>query len=380
MFLKKKLLAVVCIVLVLGVLFGCAPQQTPSQTSSQQSSPQETSSFSIWKTKTVTKTSQRPSLLTDVFFTQKDAANGFYTDLNAADFSGIQALFQEGKIKIDKRTTLIGAGFNMHFADFVTVNGEIWAYYITWEEHQGKSKGCIALAKSTDGITFTDCGTVLHAGESGWDSTMATFPGVWYEDGTFYLVYEGSGDVYGQIGLATSTDGIHFKKYGKNGLLLENSGESHEKVNIGTPDLIRVNGVWYLTYHSFDGVDCQICLAYGTDLRSLTKYEYNPILPTSAQGSDSGTTGRRDLVYYDGWFYMVYEISTDQPYDAAVWGHKFARSKDLSNWELVESPYMLTTGGMGNDGPSFCVIDGKLWIYYREAGNFLGRYCIQAKK
>lgn len=373
---------VVCALLVCLLLAGCSggAEMTVSEDTSSavsDSTSSEASVSSEWEGYTVTKTEQREPLVKKPEFDKADAVNGFYADKIDADFSGLAGLFEGKNVQYTMKATSIGGSLNMHFADFLQVGDQIWAYYIKWEKHGEQEKGCIALAKSDDGIKFTDCGTVLHASDKGWDSRMATFPGVWYEDGTYYLVYEGAGDNNGAIGLATSKDGVNFEKYGENGMILNYSGKGNELVNIGTPDLIRVNGVWYLTYHSFDGVDCELCIAYGTDLANLTRHEQNPIIPTSENGSDSGTVGRRDIIYYDGWFYMVYEISTDQPYETAVWGHKFARSKDLSNWEMVDSPYPTTFKGMGNDGPAFAVVKGRLWVYFRESGNVLGRYTLK---
>lgn len=385
----RLFIRVVCAILVCLLLAGCSGKTDATDSEEMYSDLSGASSkipvssassgspvSSNGEGNTVTNTEQREPLVKKPEFDKADAVNGFYANKVDADFSGLVGLFEGKNVQYTMKSTSIGGKLNMHFADFLQVGDQIWAYYIKWEKHGEQKKGCIALAKSDDGIQFTDCGTVLHASDSGWDSRMATFPGIWYEDSTYYLVYEGAGDNNGAIGLATSKDGVNFEKYGENGMILNYSGEGHEAVNIGTPDLVRVNGVWYLTYHSYDGVDCQLCIAYGTDLANLKKYEHNPLIPTSRTGNDSGTVGRRDLIYYDGWFYMVYEISSDPPYETAKWGHKFARSKDLSNWETVDSPYPITSKGMGNDGPAFVVLNGRLWVYFREPGNVLGRYTL----
>ena len=101
--------------------------------------------------------------------------------------------------------------------------------------------------------------------------------------------------------------------------------------------------------------DCQIGVAYGTDIMNLTMVDH-PVIETSnnPDDPDCGTCGRRDVIYYDGWYYMVYEISTDggkinrnlgddlgvegryyYDFGGSNWGHKFARSKDMINWEKL---------------------------------------------
>ena len=297
----------------------------------------------------------------------------------------LNALF-EGNATYTNEQTGIGKDMNMHFADFIKVKDEIWAYYIKWED--GAHCG-VALAVSKDGINFEDKGFVLEPTEDEWDNTMSSFPGVWYDNGTFYLVYEGSGSAYikndetmpehrGSIGWATSEDGINFKKQG---ILLDCTNEGIEACNIGTPDIFKKDNMWYVTYHTFDYEDCQICYAYGEDLHNLTKSDKNPIIPCGEKdvAPDSGTTGRRDIMYYDGYFYMAYEISTEQPYNTADWCHKFARSKDMENWEIADSIYPHTESNFGNDGPSWLVLDNKLYVYFRVDGNMTNRYELTLK-
>ena len=260
----------------------------------------------------------------------------------------------------------------MHFADFVWVGQEIWAYYICADVY---GKMGIGLAKSTDGINFTNYGCVLSSSPGEWDNTMSSFPGIYLDNGTFYLVYEGSGsNERGAIGLATSTDGVHFTKRGR---ILDKNSTGWERVNIGTPDLYKVGNTWYLSYHGYDGTDCQIGMAYGTDLFNLTKRS-NPVIPTTANGPDAGTTGRRDIIYDNGFYYMVYEISTDAnngDYSGALWSHAFARSANLLDWDVLPFKNIIsqTNYTMGNDGPSFLQIDGVTWIYYRTPGNITRR-------
>ena len=300
-----------------------------------------------------------------------DIALPIFENTTFENKDALDALF-EGKATFANEVKDIGKDFNMHYADFIKVKDEIWAYYIRWENniHCG-----VALAVSKDGINFEDKGFVLEPSEDGWDNTMASFPGIWYDDGTFYLVYEGSGEEVvkdnetipkhnGSIGWATSSDGIHFEKQG---ILLDCTYEGIEACNIGTPDIFKKDDMWYLTYHSFDYVDCQICYAYGEDLQALTRSDKNPIIPCGEKdvAPDSGTTGRRDIMYYDGYFYMAYEISTEQPYNTARWGHKFARSRDMENWEVVENIYPQTEVSFGNDGPAWLAINNKLYVYFR---------------
>ncbi len=297
-----------------------------------------------------------------------------YTKDSKLNISPLEAVFDDpDSVRLEDVKTSIGKDLGMHFADFLVIEDEIWAYYIEWIDGEAG----VGLATSTDGVKFTKKATVLRPSEDGedWDDKMASFPGIWYEDGTYYLVYEGSGaDNRGAVGLATSKDGVNFEKHG---IIVDyhHDGKGLYGANVGTPDIIRVDGTWYVTFHAFDWTDCMICYAYGDDLMNLEIAEENPIIPTDAKKDEiaSGTTGRRDLLWYDGWFYMVYEISTDQPYDNAHWCHMFARSEDMIHWEKGGPLVEQTESGYGNDGPAFLVMNDEIYVYYRVGGS-MSRY------
>ena len=204
-----------------------------------------------------------------------------------------------------------------------------------------------------------------------FDDRIASFPGIWKDGDTWYLVYEGadtSSEWPGDIGLATSTDGVKWIKDACNPILVHDD-YGWESVNIGTPSLWKEGDTWYLFYHGFDGTRCRIGVATGSDLHSLTKYSGNPILDVGPYGSwDSGTAGKRSIVKEGDWYYMAYEGSTDMPYETAQWSTGLARSMDLLGWEKFAGNPILpqTRGEFGYDGPEWLRTPDDLWhIYFR---------------
>lgn len=264
----------------------------------------------------------------------------------------------------------IGQSFAMHFPDILFKDGTYYAYYICYATHSGK--GGVGLATSTDGVKWVDQGCVIQP-DADYDRNGAYFAGVWLDtDGTYYLVYESKGDAasaYGtreNIALATSQDGVNWQKEGL--ILRRTDSIPWLCVNVGTPDLFKVEDTWYLTFHGYDGNDCQIGVAYGKDLKKLTIVPY-PVIPTADGTLWSGTTGRRDIIYVDGYYYMVYEISTDQNpgFSSANWTHMFARSRDMISWEITAGPLLTQkTTGFGYDGPCWMLRDGRLYVYIRS--------------
>ena len=206
-----------------------------------------------------------------------------------------------------------------------------------------------------------------------YDDRFASFPGIWKDNGTYYLVYEGAGTSAswpGDVCLATSLDGLNFTKHPSNPILRHNAS-GWESANIGTPSLHRVGSTWYLMYHGFNGTDCQVGIATGTNLTSLTKHG-NPVIPTSSTGWDNGTVGRRSqLIKVGSYYYMAYEGSTDKvngEFRYSNWSTGLARSANLITWtKCSDNPVIpVIVGGMGNDGPEMVVIGDITYLYVRS--------------
>lgn len=290
-----------------------------------------------------------------------------------------------GRAKCTIENRAHGSAFGMHFiSTYVESPTSLLAYYIAGSP-QGTATG---LAITRDGLNFSNQGLVIVPGPSSWDNQMASFPGVARLDSSrLALVYEGAGGSPGDIGLALSNNGRQFAKDASPILVhaRRQPGDANldlrwERQNIGTPSLVIVGKTRYLFYHGFGKSwergspdDCQVGVAIGTDLRNVTRYSENPILKTGSKGTwDSGTIGRRSIQRgSDGWWYMVYEGSTDQPYDRASWSTGLARSQDLVNWQKYSGNPILpkTVSGFGYDGPELVLLNGRTYIYFRYTKN-----------
>ena len=270
----------------------------------------------------------------------------------------LSGIFNRGTLEqVDEEHTAIGSDIGLHNADMVWVGGTLYAYY--------PAEDGIHLAKSSDGIEFTDSGVVIPSSEEFWAAGGADNPSVFVDQGTYYLAYDGTNAAgKNSICLATSSDGVQFQSQGE---ILFHSGMGAETVSVSRPDIMKDGSTWYLTYTADNGTVQQICVACGRDdLYSLDRLPGNPVLKVAPQGYDSGILGRRDVIYSGGWYYMVYEVSTEQPYGEASWGHTFARSKDLIHWDVLgKLLYPATGGGMGHDGPNWYVDGDDVYVYFR---------------
>jgi len=285
-----------------------------------------------------------------------------------ADFFDSRSAF----LQLDQQSSQIGYGMAMHSISTVTVGGVIHAYYVA----AGTAGPGVGHAISTDGVNFSFQGLALNTGVNGsWDDLMASFPGVWYDSGTYYMVYEGSGHhLYNWIGLATSTDGVNFVKHPTPIIQNDTSSGSWEKGGMGTPNIYKSGTTWYVYYTASNGTDYQIGVASGASLTGLSKSSLNPIIRTSSTGWDSGTVGKRDIIVSGGVYYMVYEGSTDGvplannivDFSQSNWSSGLARSTDLIHWtKFPLNPILPVRKSYGNDSPNLLSIRGATYIYYR---------------
>lgn len=100
-------------------------------------------------------------------------------------------------------------------------------------------------------------------------------PMVWKEGATWYMLYRYGGP--DKIGLATSADASHWTEYVGNPVLMGASGQWDDPSNAIDPwGVIKIGSTYYLWYSTIGG-DRSVGLATSTDLVHWTKDSQNPI-------------------------------------------------------------------------------------------------------
>jgi predicted GH43/DUF377 family glycosyl hydrolase len=93
---------------------------------------------------------------------------------------------------------------------------------------------------------------VLSPSSSGWDSSDVDNPGVIYRNGTYDMLYRADGGgLPVQVGLATSTDGIHFTRSAANPVI-PNNVNPYESGGVYDPRLYQLNGTYYAFVEGYD--------------------------------------------------------------------------------------------------------------------------------
>ena len=125
----------------------------------------------------------------------------------------------------------------------------------------------IGLAKSTDGIHWAEVtgNPVFAPSGSGWDGATVADPAIVRVGKTFYMFYGGSGTpgtVNFSIGLATSQDGIKWVRYGANPILTIGSG--WEGVSLGGLAVCYLNGTFHMWYSGLSSLSGHWQIGYAT--------------------------------------------------------------------------------------------------------------------
>ena len=172
----------------------------------------------------------------------------------------------------------------------------------------------------------------------GWENKNVLNPTALVRNGLIHLLYRAQDSVgTSRIGLATSTDGIHFTKQPKPILFPSNDAFRGFEWpgGIEDPRIVEIeNGGYFLTYTSYDGKVARLCGAFSNDLQTWEKI--GPLFTSEKYlntWSKSGALvsvqqGSRIVAQkMDGLYYMYFG-------DTDLY---LATSKDLRHWDILEN-------------------------------------------
>ncbi len=86
--------------------------------------------------------------------------------------------------------------------------------------------------------------------QNNWESLSVCNPGIWYDDGIFYMLYRAAGDDEEHIirfGLAISRDGINFERISNNPVFSP-SDDGPDSGSIEDPRIVKFGEEYYVTY------------------------------------------------------------------------------------------------------------------------------------
>ncbi len=177
---------------------------------------------------------------------------------------------------------------------------QYWMYYTAQNPN---SLLQIGLAISSDGESWQRYAgnPILTPGAaSDWDSSIA-FCEVVRTDSMSYMWYGGGRGGKGAIGLATSGDGYHWTKSPGNPVFVP-SVTGWDSLNVGAPCITVMNGTFYMFYLGAANPICcsaSIGLAQSSDGVHWTRGSANPILSPGSGWEDLALGGMSVLIRHN---------------------------------------------------------------------------------
>src|SRR3990167_607509 len=135
--------------------------------------------------------------------------------------------------------------------------------------------------------------------------------------GTLYMYYGGAG-VWDpeQVGLATSTDGITWSKYGSNPIFSPGTGGQWDDYKVKDFHVIKDGSnwkAWYAAQRNVSPLNLKVGYATSSDGISWTRYGSNPVLSLGAGGEwDDEDVSVSDVWLEDSTYYMLYSGIGDE--------------------------------------------------------------------
>jgi predicted GH43/DUF377 family glycosyl hydrolase len=223
-----------------------------------------------------------------------------------------------------------------------------------------------------DGVTWNiHPEPIIDVGGPGsWDQNHALDPATILFNGKVFLYYTGcSPRADRAICLAVSDDGIHFKKFDRNPVVVG-----------GAPEIFRRGDTLYLYYwRTVPGKrGFQIHYATSKDGYNFHEPKDSLALPVGKEGSWDSFTVETPRIFQEGdLYYMLYcgsDRNKDYPYNAGL-----ATSKDLIHWTKYAGNPIFSRGveGTWDEGAIWFTtvekISGRYYMWYEGYGGGTAR-------
>lgn len=271
-------------------------------------------------------------------------------------------------------------------AAVIVHNGITRLYYRANDTTLSSTGYAIGLATSLDGYAFKKYNNnpVLDVGAAGqWDDDAIARASVLWENNQFVMWYQGrdiTPSVVNAIGVATSSDGTNWTKYGSNPVLSPSSPTAWDDDYVLSPAVLRQGGdenndlIMFFQGYSDSVPGNQIGTATGTDYYTWSKSGSNPTIPLGSGGAwDDYLVGRPTAVYQGGEYKMWYYgrgAAEGQPSSDNRIG--YATSSDGVTITKYASNPVLTAGqawedaDVGLSDPFVVYHDDLYWMYYHS--------------
>jgi predicted GH43/DUF377 family glycosyl hydrolase len=191
------------------------------------------------------------------------------------------------------------------------------------------------LATSSDGVSWTKRGKVLSPDPRTWEANYIAANGsALLVNGEYFYWYQAGAMGHTRIGLARSADGRTWRKEPAPVLELGPRG-AWDEVSLGDPDVVQIDGTYYLYYLGEDRARRQrLGVAQSTDGVTWTKLRSNPVLELGDMGHFDERGLGEPAVWRDNGYWMLY-TGRDTKENRRM---GLAYSQDGVTWKRVATP------------------------------------------
>jgi predicted GH43/DUF377 family glycosyl hydrolase len=203
---------------------------------------------------------------------------------------------------------------------WILKEGDTWRMWYTGYDGTSEGQKKLGLATSTDGLHWArHPGNPIYADH--WVEDMQVIR----HDGRYLMFAEGTGD---RAQLLESPDGVHWTLISPLDVR-RTSGEPLSEGPYGTPTAYFEGGTWYLFYERGDR---GVWLARSGDLKTFTNVSDEPILAPGPGQYDRVMIALNQVIKRGDRYYAFYHGS-GTPENPRLWCPAIATSTDLIHWE-----------------------------------------------
>lgn len=228
-------------------------------------------------------------------------------------------------------------------------DGDRWRLWYTGYDGTREGRKRLGLALSTDGLHWTRVAAnpLLDA----WVEDVMIVP----QGGRLFMFAEGEGD---QAQLLVSDDGVRWEPRGTLDVRLT-TGEPIPPGPFGTPTAFYEDGLWNLFY---ERRDAGVWRATSRDLKVWTNVRDEPVLAPGPGDYDASRVALNQVLKHDGRYYAVYH-GTDDRDAPALWTTALAVSDDLTTWTKFPGNPLFPKAANRSSGVLVPTADGRFRLY-----------------
>lgn len=226
---------------------------------------------------------------------------------------------------------------------------------------------------------------ILEVGGIGaWDHNWIHPHSVLIVGDEYWMYYGGSASgglsgVPNRIGLATSSDGYTWTKYGSNPIFTP-SGSGWDSASVETFTILKVGSNWFAWYAGNSAATPpghQIGYATSEDGITWTRYASNPVITLGAGGTwDSVFVYPCSVLEEDGIYYLYY-FGTDSYGTPSNWKIGLATSTDRVTWtKHASNPIFSGASGQWDSGllDVHVMLLGNTYYMFYQGNTSTGEY------